>query len=170
MLAKLHKDITRLKGDEKADFKALLKEYEQWLVHYRQTGVKEKLLALMPKANLRAELADDNSWIFHDADGDLGWEYFSQGKLWVKNRETGQYEESDRPIADHPDRLRQDLAKKYVVDSLDGTMPLSEVRGAERGPQGRTLVNIDGEWVEGYAEEVDGEWVMRAGPQPQPDS
>ena len=35
--------------------------------------------------------------------------------------------------------------------------------------QGRILVNIDGEWVEGCAEEVDGDWVMRADPPPQPD-
>jgi DNA invertase Pin-like site-specific DNA recombinase len=169
VLAGLHEDIARFKGDQKADFKALLKEYEQWLAHYRQTGVKEKLLALMPKANLRAELTDDNGWIFHDAGGDLGWEYFSQGKLWVKNRETGQYEESDCVYKDR-DLLGQNLAKKYVVDSLYGTIPLSEVRGAERGPQGRTLVNIDGEWVEGYAEMVDGELVMRAGPRPEPET
>ena len=95
VLADLHQDIGKLKGEKKADFKSLLKEYELWLAHYRQTGVKEQLLAFMPKSNLWAELTDDNGWIFHDADCDLGSRYFSQGKLWTKNRETGEYEESD---------------------------------------------------------------------------
>ena len=67
------------------------------------------------------------------------------------------------------------------LKALYGCVPSGDVRPLidRSGPvsneplepprQGRTLVNIDGEWVEGYTEKVDGEWVMRAGPQPQPD-
>ena len=175
-LAEIHQSIADTKGEAKADFKLLLKEYELWLAHYRKTGAKESLWVYMPNSDIYAELLEDEGgWAFYDAENNnkelLPREYFSQGKIWVRNRETGEFEEG-QPIYEEGGRgqLRRDLNKKFIVDALDGTIPASEIRGPERAPNpGRTYVQIDGKWVEGYAEEIDGELVMRAGPPPQPD-